>query len=773
MFSLRLYIYFINWQVPDPPGPLIEKLVDAHGLFLLQVVRCRMTACAAVLHQPCGHAVCRSHADCGIQMDDILVWHPDNCLICYDLISTLASDSSSQAVKTSARATLKLWVGGFARNVKARKPYVLSEDYCRLIYPNAKSSAAVPRQVAAPIIADIAEIVELNLVQDTDIPDDPDPIEDNVTALTLDIEPMVFDEPDTGKVVSEAGGSGAKTSLLSPSFFPTSNNFSFLGFEGNHESSPRSLSVPAKVKSQKRPLVRTRQNPTLPGSSKPKKAPLPRAPSDSTSTAPMSQDPGVQSSPLITTTNLDPEALTNMLSRVVTEQISSILSAVTRRLDTLESGLPQQQQFLIPDASKLPPFTKNNPWKMALHCPFTDGMLTIEGFGTRPIEDFEFFPPGLQFPFPGFARLTEEALVRLDKVPKETVIFPKEQAQSVWVRTLNEWGCTNTMLTPHKSTYTMFLVDEQTPTPCVTKMVELALQAVTEDKPLPQLRETDPTSLLFPSDNECWLNIQSTFTSGKLSADCASTQFSERLPRLPETLIRLEFESRSRFSRSLNISTMAEMFSLTYDEEHSFKVMTKATLQSLLADCYDFLVTKRRCRKHVLSEATIRHEPNKLIKASAWGPDLFPEDMVNSVLSEAARVNQSLKVRWGLTPKRKFEQSSIHSRGRKRLRPYSSTQFRQPIQVVQSAPVSQGIQPSTSKSQPQVKYVLVPENQVASNSFTSPVYNPVYESRFSSQGYQRGRGPGSRGSFQNRSKGRYFSRGKGSRGGRGGKTSNY
>ncbi|XP_068202251.1 uncharacterized protein [Palaemon carinicauda] len=233
----------------------------------------------------------------------------------------------------------------------------------------------------------------------------------------------------------------------------------------------------------------------------------------------------------------------------------------------MRSGLPQQQQYAIPDASKLPPFTKSNPWRLALHAPLSDGMLSIEGFGTRPIEDFEFYPPGLQFPFPGFARLTDEALIRLDKVPKETVIFPKEQAQSVLVRAFNEWDCVNTMLTPHKNSYTMFVIDEHTPTPCTTKIIEIAYQASKEEKPLPQLRETELTSLLFPGDHECWRNAPSTFTVGKLSPDCASTQFSERLPKLPESLIKIEFETRCRLSRSINSTALSEMTVATYDDE--------------------------------------------------------------------------------------------------------------------------------------------------------------------------------------------------------------
>ncbi|XP_068227926.1 uncharacterized protein [Palaemon carinicauda] len=60
----------------------------------------------------------------------------------------------------------------------------------------------------------------------------------------------------------------------------------------------------------------------------------------------------------------------------------------------------------------------------------------------------------------------------------------------------------------------MFVVEERTPTPCTTKMMDLAHQAVNEDKPLPQLREMDLTSLLFPGDHDCWTNAPATFTAG-------------------------------------------------------------------------------------------------------------------------------------------------------------------------------------------------------------------------------------------------------------------
>ncbi|XP_068226592.1 uncharacterized protein [Palaemon carinicauda] len=746
------------------------------------MVHCQTTACAAVLHQPCGHTVCRSHALCGVQLEDIVVWHPDNCMVCFDLITTLGSDSASPEQKTAARATLKVWVGGFARNVKSKQPYVLSEDYCAMIYPNAKSSAAVARHVAAPIIADIDATIAGFIDQEQDPLDAPGDLEDNVASMNLDVEPMLLDDPDAGRVVSEAGVTGAEIPILSPALSSSSDLSSFHGFSGDRDSSHRSHPVPPKDKSTSRTLPKARKPHKASHSSKSNTNPSSKASGSSSK----SHDPGVQPATSAPSPGLSESAMlrivSEMQSKIVSEmqaKMDTMFSNIGQRLGALEQGAPERvQSSLIPDASKLPPFTKNNPWRMALHSPFSDGMLTLEGLGTRPLEDFEFFPPGLAFPFHGYARLTEDALVRLDKVPKETVIFPKEQAQSVWARFLNDIGCTNTMLTPYKSSFTMFLMDKNTVTPCVNKVAELAFQYALEEKPLPPIREVDPISLLLPSGIECWDNVHTTFTSGKLTADCASVMFSERLPRLPESLIKQEYDSRLRVGRTLNLATSTESIALTYDTESIFKSLNKATLQSLYFDLYDFAIAKRRCRKHVLAEATIRHEPNKLIRSSCWGSNLFPEDLVEEVLAEATRVNQSLKARWGLTPKRKYDPANYQARGRKKLRPYTSTQFRQqqssssvfrqPLPPSPAAPA----QPSTSQAPSSDDYVtvLLPKSQLPGASTTSPAFNQSYEAQGSSQSYNRGRGY-HRGSNQNRGRGRFFRKGKNFRGGRGGNSS--
>lgn len=155
----------------------------------------------------------------------------------------------------------------------------------------------------------------------------------------------------------------------------------------------------------------------------------------------------------------------------------------------------------------------------------------------------------------------------------------------------------------------MFSTGDAIPTPCTTKIAELTLQAGLDGKPMPQLQETDSTSLLFPGDSECWLGAPATFTVGKLDPECASALFSEHLPRIPEALLKAEFEARCRLGRSLHAVTMSEVTALAYHDEPLFQVVTKSVLASFQSDLYDFVVARQNCRKHIFTETTIRHEP--------------------------------------------------------------------------------------------------------------------------------------------------------------------
>ncbi|XP_066976430.1 uncharacterized protein [Macrobrachium rosenbergii] len=262
----------------------------------------------------------------------------------------------------------------------------------------------------------------------------------------------------------------------------------------------------------------------------------------------------------------DAQALATELYKQFTQDLDSRFEKISEKFATYDSvleGLARQPkaepQYSIPDTADLPPFDVGNPWRFALRAIQHDGKLTLDGLGTRRLEELEFFPPDLLPPYPGFVRLTEEAWIRSDKVPRETVIIPRDQAQSALLRTLTEWQAVNTKLTPFKGNFTMFTLGEDLPTPCLDKIALATTRACLDGNPFPQLRETDPTSLVFPGSNEFWVDAPSTFTVGKLDPLCASTQFSEQLPKLPESLLKAEFETRTKLARSLSPAVLPRL----------------------------------------------------------------------------------------------------------------------------------------------------------------------------------------------------------------------
>ncbi|XP_068243699.1 uncharacterized protein [Palaemon carinicauda] len=309
----------------------------------LQVVHCHETACTAVLQQSCGHEVCRSHARCAVQVDDLLVWHPEGCDICYVLVSDLTSDSTTQAIKSSS---LKIWVGGFGRNVKAKKPYILAEDRCTLLYPNAKMSAAVAPEVAAPIITRIRKETQ---VLPEDLEGLGEAVLEDVAVINLDVEPMVVDSAGQGREVSEAGGARSKIPTLSPAQ-SNSSITSFQGFTGRVMTVDKSCSVASKVKHMKK---------ALPKASKPSKLPKP-LPTRPLSASWLLMDSAVATPPYkgsrarsskgkTPELAFDPVAFLSQLmekmSSIVQSQIGTIADCL-QSMDTLAQRLQNQENLI-------------------------------------------------------------------------------------------------------------------------------------------------------------------------------------------------------------------------------------------------------------------------------------------------------------------------------------------------------------------------------------------------------------------------------------------
>ena len=163
---------------------------------------------------------------------------------------------------------------------------------------------------------------------------------------------------------------------------------------------------------------------------------------------------------------------------------------------------------------------------------------------------------------------------------------------------------------------------------------------------------------------------------------------------------------------------------------------------SLPHDLYDFGVVQRNCRKHVLHAVQIRHEPSRLINGTIWGPNLFPAELVKEAIDNAARLNTTLRTRWGLQDKRKSTEESGPQPKNKRARRafYRGAQNQRAVLPV-SFPASTG----SSAGQPpkgQQHLFLVPGPQ------QSPAFIPAYEGQslsFRMAGfhpYRGGRGRG-------------------------------
>ena len=102
----------------------------------------------------------------------------------------------------------------------------------------------------------------------------------------------------------------------------------------------------------------------------------------------------------------------------------------------------------------------------------------------------------------------------------------------------------------------MFTTPREMPTLFTSKILEAVVQALAEDKPSQSLREQEFTSFLFPADLEAWTDASSSFSIGRFSPDCASEQFNEALPKLPDSLFTTEFEAWSRLARSLHSASL-------------------------------------------------------------------------------------------------------------------------------------------------------------------------------------------------------------------------
>lgn len=382
---------------------------------------------------------------------------------------------------------------------------------------------------------------------------------------------------------------------------------------------------------------------------------------------------------------------------------------------TTEGSGSQPEGLVSP--MDLPPFDPSNPWKAASLAPIRDGKIHFPDMPPRPISDFEPFPPTASLPY-CWVRLRPDASVLLDRIPKETVIYPQAMAQNYIRNMTEELDMANSTKSAFGGSLCMFKANTSTPTPFTTKVLGAVLEASAEGKTASALREEDKTSLLFPQDDPRWAEVDDTFSVQKLKPDCASSLFNEDLPAIPNNLLTEEFAARQRLARTLHTMTVSELGMVSHPDWEILKVITKSMVASLRHDLTDFVQARKKCRAHVLEGATVRHEPNKLIGSSIWGASLFPDSAVKEVMAELARSNTSLSSRWSM--KRKYTPGSG---------PQPKSSFKR---FRREAP----------RSSPQQLYKLVPSGSATSapanrqllvaQAQPSPAFNPRFESKQSS-----------------------------------------
>ena len=225
----------------------------------------------------------------------------------------------------------------------------------------------------------------------------------------------------------------------------------------------------------------------------------------------------------------------------------------------------------------------------------------------------------------------------------------------------------------------------------------------------------------------------------------ASKQFDEVLHRLPDHLIKSEFEARKRLQRSLSTATTLELAMFSHPEVELVKVAIKSMMTSLRLDLNDFIVARRKCRRHALGPATIRYEPEKLIKAPIWGAGLFSSASVKTTLEAAEKEGRSLCDRWGIyhgAGKRKSQEFSgpqPKNTPHKRTRGAMSTWHQMPrlpkTPKQQRVPtlMLQAVTPSGSGQQHQLVVVEPQQSQAFKKSSEVTSFRGGYN-----QGQQRG-----------------------------------
>ena len=316
-------------------------------------------------------------------------------------------------------------------------------------------------------------------------------------------------------------------------------------------------------------------------------------------------------------------------------------------------------------SSSLPSALPKNEWRAGHELRISDsGHVTLPGFGVRHTSELEFAPSRAAFPN-CWVKLLDSVAAISDEVVEEKVLYSHKTAQSDYRRFLTDIKATATQKGVAKKKTSMFIADPATPFPFTGKALEANLKRWREkkDKP-PVLKESESLSLLCPADRPEWAHCDRTFRPEKLEATVAQKQFGVALPLLPDNLIKVEFEARSRLALIMGASTMTEAMISLYPISgidhprgsdalklecagYWARLVAKSQFRLVLDAIAEFGDARRACRTFVFKQATVRQEPDRLIESSIWGEFLFPEDLVKEVKDEACKQEKALLRKWG------------------------------------------------------------------------------------------------------------------------------
>ena len=564
--------------------------------FLLQV-KCRLPTCNIRYGPVGGHLECRKHAACKeMTGQGYRVWNPSKCRLCMELWAKARDEDEDDEVKRLAQETLKKWVVGFAKNVGPGKPYVFSEEARLSLFPRADPGAAYHPP------SEPESVLDLGVRSLT--------IDEKMEEGGRDQTPIQYSSFQTPVSSSSTRHQEQQEQLI----LPTDQE---LSDDGADESILEETPGGSKVKKINKKSKKEKRN------KRDRKSPSKHRKRSSGSDSP---------------------------------DLKEAILGLTQQIDVLRKQVEQSRADGGPTGKKgigysLPDFAPSNPWLNACHMLIKEGMLcTMTNLGSRPLEDFEFCPKKSAFPN-CHVRLREDPEFRDDHAPKETILHPYDQTQKFFVNLAKKNEFSNSGVAAHGGRKKSYLCSSEICFPFLEKAWEAAWGAARESKPMPTLEECKATSLLLPTSQGHWKEVEKSFEVGPLTADCACDQLDEKLPRLSATLIQREWDTRKRLSRSLSFQCSLETLMHSYPNEESYKVLSKSHLQGVLEDLYNFFIARKGCREHVLREAKVRHEPKRLIASPIWGSKLFDEATVADILLRASHENKSLLDKWGISSK--------------------------------------------------------------------------------------------------------------------------